>query len=532
MKTILFGLDGATYTVLDHMVAQGVMPNFKKFREEATSCRLRSTPLPITPQAWTTLATGRSAGNHGMHDFLRYEPTQDGVYFRVNDYRTIAVETIWQYVSDRGKRVTVLNFFGTAPPPKINGHVMPGFVPPKHLRRSSHPSDLFAKLQHVEGFDVNVLGLDTNIEKMGLQKLDPDQWVEWIDLHIRREKAWYGILDHLMRTEPSDLTAIVFDGVDKIQHLAYRYMDPSTIPDKPLDWEKKVIERCKTYFRQVDDFLGAVVKAAGKWARIFIASDHGFTVTTEIVYVNKFLADEGYLTWRGEVAEDAKEAVFVDKLPNLVSAIDLKKTKAFAMTPSCNGIYINRQHLSPEEADKVRDELIEKLYKLKGPDGGLVVSEIKKREDWWPGPFTERAPDLTLTLRDHGLISILNGKSVVVPREEPAGTHHPHGVLLGRGPGIVEGKELEVRDIIEVPQLLLHSLGLEIPGDYEGQFPAAFYEADYLSSDPPRKAQGSAAASAAVPAASPAAPAAEEANLDDDEEAAIMERLRGLGYVE
>lgn len=525
MKTILFGLDGATYTVLDHMVAQGVMPNFQKFREESTSCRLRSTPLPITPQAWTTLATGRSAGNHGMHDFLRYEPTQDGVYFRVNDYRTIAVETIWQYVSDQGKRVTVLNFFGTAPPPKINGHVMPGFVPPKHLRRSSHPSDLFAKLQHVDGFDVNVLGLDTNIEKMGLQKLDPDQWVEWIDLHIRREKAWYGILDHLMRTEPSDLTAIVFDGVDKIQHLAYRYLDPSTIPGNPLDWEKKVIERCKVYFKQIDDFLGAVVKRAGKWARIFIASDHGFTVTTEIVYVNKFLADHGYLTWRGEVAEDAKEAVFVDKLPNLVSAIDLKKTKAFAMTPSCNGIYINRQHLSEAEANQVRDELIEKLYKLKGPDGGLVVTEIKKREDWWPGPYTERAPDLTLTLRDHGLISILNGKAQVVPREEPAGTHHPHGVLLGRGPGIVEGQELEVRDIIEVPQLLLHSLGLEIPGDYEGSFPANFYEPEYLASDPPRKTHGAVAATAS-------AAAGDDANLDEDEEAAIMERLRGLGYLE
>ena len=103
--------------------------------------------------------------------------------------------------------------------------------------------------------------------------------------------------------EPSDLTAIVFDGVDKLQHLAYRFVDPAYVPQHPNAWETSVINRCHDYFRQVDDFL-ANPRNRGGQGRVFIASDHGFTATTELVYINRWLHDQGLLAWRTEVPED------------------------------------------------------------------------------------------------------------------------------------------------------------------------------------------------------------------------------------
>src|SRR6185295_9898981 len=164
------------------------------------------------------------------------------------------------------------------------------------------------------------------------------------------------------------------------------------------------------------------------------------------------------------------------------------------------------------------------LQSIRAADGGRVVSEIKKREEWFAGPYQDRAPDLTLTLRDRGFISVLEGKEVVVPRRQPAGTHHPDGVLMGIGPGLKAGAQEERRGIMDVASLLAHSLGLEIPADYEGAFPETFYEAAALLADPPRR-EG---AVAAVPAAA-GAPAAGAA-MDEEDDAVIYDRLKSLGY--
>lgn len=525
MRTLLFGLDGATYTVLDHLMAAGQMPNLSYFCERGTRSLLRSTPLPITPQAWTSMATGRSMGAHGFHDFVRVEFASQGPLLRFNTSADRQCEYIWQYASRAGQRVTALNYIGLAPPEPVQGHTMPGFVPGRHLRRSSYPPNLFEQLSAYGPLDVNILGLELDTEKQSLAQLPPDQWAPYIDHHIEREQAWFSILKRLMTHDPSDLTAIVFDGVDKIQHLAYRFLDPQYLPAEPNAWEQQVIDRCRAYFRQIDDFLGQALEMIDDDGRVFIASDHGFTATTEIVYINKWLADRGLLHWQTEVPEDRDESIVVDRLTRFLDVYDWRRTKAFALTPSSNGIFII--NVPPAEYAAFREQLISDLYELRGPDGGQVVTEIKKREEWFAGEFMSRAPDLTLTVRDHGFLSVLNSPAPVVPRRSPAGTHHPDGVLMGIGPGIKQGVRVARRNILDVAPLLAHSLGLEIPAEYEGEFPDSFFERDYLRDNPPCIAGSAASADRATPSGKQS-----ELELDESDEAVLLDRLRSLGYIE
>jgi predicted AlkP superfamily phosphohydrolase/phosphomutase len=334
-------------------------------------------------------------------------------------------------------------------------------------------------------------------------------------------------MKHLMTREPSDLTAIVFDGVDKIQHLAYRFLDPALAPARPTQWESAVIDRCRAYFRKIDDFLGQTRELVGKDGRIFIASDHGFTASSEIVYINRFLHDEGLLVWKKELEEDDKGTVFVDRLQSHLDLIDLQRTKAFALTPSSNGIFVN---VPADEYHEFRAELVDKLYRIQGADGGAVVADVKLRDECFPGPYMNHAPDLTLTLRDFGTISVLNAAGVVIPRQQPWGTHHPDGVLLATGPGIQRGAETGPREIVEVASLLAHSLGLEIPADYEGRFPEDFYDAEYLAGDPPRISR---ACEAAAPEQSVVADDAHATpELDAEDENIVLQQLRNLGYLE
>jgi predicted AlkP superfamily phosphohydrolase/phosphomutase len=525
MKTVLLGLDGATFTILDHLVAEGVMPNLAELYRKGARGDLMSTPTPLTPQAWTSLATGRSPGHHGIIDFLRPEHGPHGVYWRLNDSREIHCETIWKYASRHGRRVTVLNYIYLSPPEPIHGHTIPGFTSGRHLRRSSYPPNLFERLQQVPGLDVKALGMDLQVEQEALQEMEPQRWCEWIRHHIERERIWFGILEHLMAEEPSDLTAIVLDGVDKIQHLAYRFLDPALLPQQPTPWETEVIATCRDYFRQVDQFLGAILRRIGRWGRVFLASDHGFAATTEVVYINKWLYDQGWLHWRGEFAEDEKLSNFGDRLANLANAIDLPRSQAYALTPSINGILIVAP---PEERGAIRAEIAGRLLDLRGPDGGRVVTEVRTREEVFPGPFVDRAPDLLLTLRDHGFVSVLNARAAVISRRQPAGTHHPRGVLVGIGPGIREGASVGPLSILDVAPLLLHSLGLEIPRELEGTFPSELYDPDYLTSDPVR--WGVTAGNVSLDQPPPSAPSGEP--MDDQDEAYVIDQLRKLGYLE
>ena len=523
MRTVLFGLDGATFTVLDRLVDEGLMPNLKTFYTDGVRAKLLSTPLPITPQAWTSMATGCYMGKHGVNDFVRIEIGDRGIFAKYNSSRDIHCDTIWKYASRHGRRVTALNYIGMAPPEPINGHSIPGFVPGRHLRRSSFPPDLFTRLEQVENFDVSILGLDLDVEKQVLKEMPEDQWLPWIDHHIAREQVWFAVMEHLMKNEPSDLTAIVFDGVDKLQHLAYRYLDPAWAPANPSPWESTVIQRCRDYFKQVDDFLGRTLDLIGDDGRVFIASDHGFTGSTELLYINTFLRNEGFLTWAGTVAEDDQDTVYVDRLQNHLGLIDIKRTKAFAVTPSCNGIFIN---VPPEEYGDFRSHLIDRLYSIQGPDGGQVITEIKVREEWFAGPYMNHAADLTLTLRDYGLISVLNGPEVVVPRKAVWGTHHPDGVLLGRGPGLLASEVAERRNIVDVAALLMYSLDLDISAEIDGRFPANMFDPAFLSDNPARIAQPAVATAAALDEV----PEVEE--MDAEDETLLLQRLRSLGYIE
>jgi len=509
--------------VLDGLMRDGTMPHLAAFAARGVRADLRSTPNPITPPAWTSLMTGRSPGHHGILDFVRAEERPAGMYFRITDARDLACETIWSLASRQGRRVTALNFYGMWPPRPIAGHSIPGFVPARHLRRASWPADLIGRLAAVDGFEWRRLGMDLDEEKKCIQGLSPESYEGWVSAHIRRERAWLQALRHLMTTEPSDLTAIVFDGVDKIQHLCWRFVDPTLFPADPSPWERRIRALCLDYFREVDAIFGEVLALAGPDAHVFVVSDHGFGTSTEVVYVNVFLEQQGLLRWAADAPHDEAGSLMVTRLKNHVSLVDWQTTKAYALTPSANGIVI--RGVPPADYGAFRLRLVEALSRFADPvTGERVVTGIRTREDAFPGACMNRAPDLTLTLRDGGLVSILNADAPLKPRPEPVGTHRPEGIFLGAGPGIRQGVALPALSILDVTPTLVHLLGLAVPEDYEGRFPEEAFEPEFVRAVPVRTAPATAAPDVG--------PRREADELDAEEEAVLTERLRQLGYLE
>ena len=529
VKTLFIGMDGATFTVLNDLTSAAhgapAMPFLARVFAQGSRAKLRSTPNPLTPPAWVSLMTGRGPGHHGVFDFIRAEERGEDVFFTLYDARDCRVETIWSIASRQGKRVAALNFPFTAPPPKdLNGFMVPGFVPWRHLRRNSTPPDLYDRLKTIEGFDAQELAWDFEQEKQAMESLTDADREKWVRYHLPREKQWFRIADHLLREEAPELMAVMFDGVDKLQHQAWLYIDPDQQQGERSDYHRRMRVLCLEYFRQLDGFIEQLVTAAGPEVQVFLASDHGFTATHEVVRINTYLGEKGWLHWK-EVPDTAEGRRRED---SMFAHLDWSRTIAYCRTPSSNGINIRvaaqpgQSGVRPEEYAATRERLIRDLEDLRDPASGeRIIAEIHKREDVFPGAAMKDAPDLLLVLRDFGFVSIKNKLPVVEPRPEIAGTHHPDGVFIAYGPGIAQGKTIGRRRIMDVGATLLYSLGLPVPSDFEGVVPEAMFTPEHKSAHP--IVAGAATLSAA---------AGDGAAMAEDEKAQIMAQLQMLGYME
>lgn len=530
-KTLFIGLDGCTFTVLDQLTSDipgvgVVMPFMKKIMDEGARAKLRSTPNPLTPPAWTSVQTGRGPGVHGVFDFIRSEDKGGEVYWTLYDSRDIDAELIWQTASRQGKKVAALNFPLTAPPPdNINGCTVPGFIPAKHMRRNTHPRELFERMkQDIPGFDPKELAWDFESEKQALEVLDEDQTESWVRYHLPREEQWYKVADYVQRVEQPDLLAVMFDGVDKIQHQAWEFLDPALLPDKPTAWEQRMRDVCLEYFRNLDGYIAALVEGAGPETQVFFASDHGFTATTEVLRINTYLGEKSYLKW----AESDGSPQALRREASDFANLDWDQTLAYCRTPSSNGVHIRVQEkpgdpgIAPEEYEAFRDKLIEDLKAIRNPDGEPVVVDVLKREEWFPGPYMELAADLTLVLRDHGFVSIRERSPAVVKRDRPAGTHHPDGVFLAWGKGVRAAGMTPRRKIVDVASTLLYSVGLPVPEDHEGRVPVPFFTPEWLEAHPVTTG----------PATTRTGGRRDIEEMDDEEKQQIIEQLQMLGYME
>ena len=527
-KTVLIGLDGATYYILDQLIALGLMPNLDALMRGGARAVLKSTNHPLTPPAWTALMTGRTPGAHGIYDFVTIDRDGDVPSYTLANSGDVRAETIWSMASRQGRRVISLNYPMMFPAPELNGFVIPGYVPWSYLGRAVRPRELYKRLKDSGAFNAREMSTDWELERKAVQGLAEDELEGWVRLHIVREKHWFDILMMLMREEPCDLTAVLFDGVDRLQHLCFHLIDPTTAGEFTSPNAKIAHELSLQYFKDVNSYIGQILEVAGPEARIVVASDHGFIRASDtIFYVNTWLEQNGYLRWLNDVAIDEDGRVGLNENDELGRMFDWSGTTAFAFTSSSNGIFIRRSDghggpgIAPADYVAFRDKLREGLLSVRDPDtGALLVKDVLTAKSAFPGPHMDKAPDLTLVLADFGFQSVLRSKSPVQRRRSAYGTHHPDGIFIAAGPGTVTGRLAEPLSVCDVAATVLYSLGLPIPEDMEGKVPVAAFESAHLAANPVRFG---AASSVGEPAA--------EDELPPEAEAEIRERLKALGYL-
>jgi len=545
-RTVVLGLDGATWTVLDGLLARGRMPNLASLIARGTRATLLSTTHPVSPLAWSSIATGKNAGKHGVFDFGRRTP---GTYrIEAVSSRIQRGPTLWDLASAAGLRCGVFNVPVTYPPRPVNGFLVTSIFTPSNQVCFTHPADLSAELNR----------LTDGYEFATREVFNPGHERTYVDSILRtlrkREKA----LDFLLDRHPIDCGMLVYVESDHVQHKLFP-PDGFAGGDPPWPWSgvTEVYER-------LDAAVGRLLDRFGPETNILLISDHGAGPLRGVMYINRWLMDRGHLRlrrslgyplkwllartdllvrgyrvaqklglgWLGRLApnslRDAVATSFVS-----FDDVDWGRTRAYSFG-EFGQIYLNLKGREPQgivapgaEARQTLADIARELGDVIDPATGRpAVTRLWRREEVFHGPEAQHGPDLLFAIDDYARDASVQfgiGRRAVLGQPEfmDCGCHRPEGVLIAAGPDIRPGRA-DPASVLDVTPTALHLLDLPVPEDMDGRVLR-----EILAGDGAARAVGRTAAPAAAPAPEPSAPA-----LSEEEQREVEKRLHDLGYLD
>src|SRR5919198_2430049 len=152
-RVLVVGWDGADWTVVEHLIERGCLPNLEALIREGARADLRSTLPTNSWAAWSTFMTGVEPGRHGVYDFVERNPAQPGRRVPVSSL-SIRSPTLFQRLSDAGHEVRVGNVPVTFPPSPVKGRMISGVaIPPG--REFVYPPEWAEQLKQRAPFPVN-----------------------------------------------------------------------------------------------------------------------------------------------------------------------------------------------------------------------------------------------------------------------------------------------------------------------------------------------------------------------------------------
>ncbi len=534
-RILILGLDGATWDVLDPMIAAGRMPALKKFIEQGAAGVLHSTQPPITPAAWTTFMTGKGPGQHGIVDFETYHVHTHELTF--NSTFEIREKTLWELLSDKGLRVGSINVPMTYPPRPVNGFMISGFETPSTDADFTYPAGLkqeilreFPHYNYRTNWQRKALGGFSTLK----QNLDYicDSFTQGSQLtqYCGDRFGW-------------ELLMIVYKLVDNLQHKTWKYLDPRFKHKHPR--EAELAADC---FNRLDAALAMQFEyAARNEALVVIMSDHGHGSLDGKAQPNLLLRQWGYLALRSPWQQAAQRGGYwMHRLTKGNAtrfeqgsrgierdlAVDWTRTQACVMHAGiCGFLYINLKGrgpmgiVEPGDYEALRDEIARRLRAAKTRDRAgreiNIFPEVHKTEELYGCSRADHPnlPDLLLLPRPGlAVVRKIRGNRPVrwCAQRRLEGTHRAEGIIAIGGPGVRPGQWID-GNIIDITPTALAALGLRVPVDMEGQvLNAAFVRELVVEREPPVEKV-----------------AEERAEVYTEEERKMLEkRLAELGYLE
>ena len=509
-RLAVFGLDGADFSLLRPWLEDGSLPCLSRLYRQGASGPLASTVPPLSPEAWASFATGMNPGKHGVVNFVQPKPGSYELQFSCGGIRR--ARGLWQLLSQAGLSVGVVNVPMTYPPESVNGFFISGPDAPGTQADFTYPRDLKERL----------------LGAVGRYEIHGDYWGRTTpERYLRRlvetvgnqKKAW----EYLLREFEPEVFIGVFGSTDRAQHFLWKYADPdhpAHEPHAPFAGDDPLA----VVYRAVDNAIAECLSLMGDDVTVIVMSDHGSGPCHKVVYLDRWLQNQGLLQYRTDGdrghrslvrrtyglarktlprwAKDWLKTRWQGVRQEIESSIardpiDWDNTRAFFLGTESAYVYLNSQDRFPQgtvrpgaEAEALCQEIAEGLSSIVDPaTGNPVVDAVHRRDDIYHGRSEDLAllPDLVVTWRDSSYVvrrawnepkaspdvivesGVKVGDAARLMSLELSGCHRPDGVLMVSGPGVPAGGKIAGAHITDLAPTILALLGVPVPSNMDGR---------------------------------------------------------------
>ena len=537
MNVFLLGLDGMTLRIVEPYIKAGLLPSFQKVMNNGSYGVLHSTIPPSSPLAWTSLATGKNPGKHGIYEFRKRNGyTTEIITKSISPY----ANPMWNVLSRHGKKVVIVNVPFFYPPDKVNGIMVSGLMTPSLNAEFVYPNEEKKKiLELIPNYQVDI---------------GADEYVYSTDMNLLLKKIFEitegrrNLMEYMLENHPWNLFFLVFTGPDRLQHFLW---DEVTSMDR----------ECVKYYQLLDEILGNILKRFDDETVLFIVSDHGFMEAKKSFYINTFLKESGLLEPRHNYKIKnslAKLNISVASIRRTIKKTGWAQLKKHVPTPLINlvrrtfpsegfkeGDFVHRKtkafslqgygiisvNLKGKEPDgiveqkdynKLCDLIEKKLLEVKDPETSKsIVKAVYKGELIYSDECIEGRPDL-LVIMNEGYSIKGSLETVIVGKNRKGnkyitGDHNEKGLFIAYGNSII--RERIVADIYDIMPTILYLMGAAIPEDVDGRVLTEIINRDFVEKNEIRFETAKERV------------ASEKKVLDKEEQKAVEQHLKNLGYL-
>ncbi|MDX1388186.1 MAG: alkaline phosphatase family protein, partial [Acidobacteriota bacterium] len=289
-NTILIGLDGLDWDLLDPLIESGELPNLGRLVAGGTRARLRTVVPVLSPVVWTSVATGKGPAKHGIMDFLARR--SDGSMLPVTSTLWQS-KAVWRLLGDAGVPVSVTAWWATWPAEGVNGTMATDRIayqlfkellddpadPAAEARGKTWPPELFDELAPmiVRPAEITEDELSAFVDMRALSRADEDDRDRLEDLAtvLASTRTYESIGLELLRRQPRGFHAIYNESTDTAAHLFMSFRPPR-MPGVDARRAAAFGGVVDAVYREADAMVGRVLDAVGGDWTVIVVSDHGF----------------------------------------------------------------------------------------------------------------------------------------------------------------------------------------------------------------------------------------------------------------
>lgn len=292
-RVLVLGLDGMDPQTVDLMMSEGLLPNFARMRQEGAYGRLESQKPLLSPIIWTTIATGKTADQHGIGHFVAQSAS--GEQLPVTSQMR-KVKAMWNIASDAGRQVATVGWWATWPPETVNGAVVSdhtayhflfeegltgGDGPADQGGDKTYPPELLAEIEPMlrRPSDLSFDELETYVD------VSQEDFAKTFDFQddlahfkwaLATAQSYRDIGLGLWRDKKPDLGLVYIEGTDSTSHLFGHLFRAEGLGGELAEQQRKFGGTVEQMYRFADELLGSYLDALDGNTVLMVISDHGF----------------------------------------------------------------------------------------------------------------------------------------------------------------------------------------------------------------------------------------------------------------